>query len=69
MDFWIGYAAALATYFLIGIGIGIGIYIVATNLARFHGGGFQVRRMIGSVMLIMIFWPGSILELIVERSR
>ena len=65
MQFWIGYAAAVATYLLIGAGMGV--YIVMTNLARFHGAGFQVRRMVGHVGLIAVFWPGSILELIAER--
>lgn len=64
--FWMGYAAAVASYFFVGIATGI--YIVVTNLARFHGGGFQVRRMIGHVALISVFWPGAVLEMIETRT-
>lgn len=60
MMFLWGYAAAVATYFLIGAAVGV--YIVTTNLARFHGGGFQWRRMAGYVGLIAVFWPGALLE-------
>lgn len=64
-QFWVGYAAALATYF--AIGLAVGVYLVATNLARFHGAGFQGRRILGHVGLIMLFWPGAILEIVTDR--
>jgi len=61
-EFWIGYSAAIATYF--AIGLCLGVYIVATNLARFHGGGFQWRRMARQVTTVMLLWPMALAEII-----
>lgn len=59
-QFWIGYLSALATYF--AIGFGIGLYIVITNLARFHGGGFQWKRMANHIGMLTLFWPAAIVS-------
>lgn len=59
-QFWIGYLAAIGTY--LAIGVGVGIYVVMTNLARFHGGGFQWARMAQYVMLLALLWPGAVEE-------
>lgn len=64
-DFWLGYSAAIATYFVIGICLGF--YLVITNLARFHGAGFQWGRMAFHIGLVTVFWPAAVGEMIEER--
>lgn len=55
--FWLGYLAAILTY--LTVGGGFGIWMVVTHLDRFHGGGFQWRRMAGHILLLMFFWPAT----------
>lgn len=57
-QFWIGYLAAVATY--LAIGFAVGLYVVISNLDRFHGGGFQWKRMAKHVSLLTVFWPAAV---------
>jgi hypothetical protein len=59
--FWIGFISAVAVYFTIGFALGV--WIVFTNLARFHGGGFQYKRMANHVLLVTLLWPMTIAEM------
>lgn len=54
--FLLGYMAAVLTYLVIGFILGTAI--VFTNMDRFHGAGFQVKRMIKHILLVSFFWPG-----------
>lgn len=58
--FVFGFGCAVLLYLLIGAAMGA--YVVSTNLARFHAGGFQKRRMAQHVLLCMVAWPAAILE-------
>lgn len=53
--FWVGYLVAIGTYFVIGAAFGV--YTVVSNLAHFHGGGFQWKRMAGHIGAVTIAWP------------
>lgn len=56
----------LAGYFTIGLGLGV--WIVWNNLARFHGGGFQWKRMAWHIGKIMLLWPVAMLEMILLKD-
>lgn len=58
MQFALGFASAVATYFLIGAGIGI--YVVASNAARFFAAGWQYRRMLHCIVTTALVWPAAL---------
>lgn len=53
--FLLGYAAAVATYLLVGAGFGV--HLVWTNLARFFAAGFRWKTMAKTVGKAAILWP------------
>lgn len=57
-QFWIGYAAGIATYF--GSGFGIGVFIVFTNQARFFSAGWQWRKMLDVIGIATLLGPAAL---------
>lgn len=53
--FLLGYAAAIATYLLIGAAFGA--HLVYSNLARFFMAGFRWRLMAVMIGKAAILWP------------
>lgn len=51
------------------IGLALGAWIVWSNLARFFAAGFQWKRMIKHVAMVMLFWPLAALELLFSHPR
>lgn len=58
--FFLGYASAVGTYLLVGLVIAM--YVVWTNLARFHADGFSWWRMVKHSSVVVLFWPAVFLE-------
>jgi hypothetical protein len=63
-QFLIGYLAAIVTYLVIGFCIGC--YVVITNLAHFHGAGFQWKRMAKHIGQTSLLWPMAVAEFVLS---